>query len=304
MKHYLFKTPLIILFLLLPCPDPALGKGRKEMLVSTSWLARQGAGSGLVILHVAPDRSTYDRGHIPGARYVPLGEIIISRDGLPNEMPPVSALQQLFTKLGIGNRDRIVIYGEPSVLSATRTLFTLAYLGHGGRGALLDGGLAKWRAEGYPVEQATPSFSPSTFTPRLNPGLIVGLEAMRNLSWVAANLAPPNVSIVDSRSPEVYAGSAEKKTGHIPGAINRFWMDDLEKEGGALRSRAELDQAYAAIGLNRDRMTVSYCNTGMQSSHTWFVLQYLGIDSLLYDGSMAEWSRATNAPIVSGNSPK
>jgi thiosulfate/3-mercaptopyruvate sulfurtransferase len=71
---------------------------------------------------------------------------------------------------------------------------------------------------------------------------------MRNLSWVAANLAPPNVSIVDSRSPEVYAGSAEKKTGHIPGAINRFWMDDLEKEGGALRSRAELDQAYAAIG--------------------------------------------------------
>lgn len=304
MKFHLLGSVLLVALLTPLVPGLAEVKHkvepRREMMVSTSWLAGQMGRGGVIVLHIAPDRESYDRGHIPGARFVPLGEIIIIRDGIPNEMPPVADLQQLFTRLGVGERERIVLYGEPNALSATRTLFTLAYLGHGGRGAILDGGLAKWKAEGRPIEQTPASFSPSVFTPRLNPGLIIRLEAMRDLSWVAANLEPPSVTIVDSRAADVYAGSAEKKTGHIPGAVNRYWMDDLVKESGTLRPPAELREAYQKVGVVPGQLIATYCNTGMQSSHTWFVLRYLGFDSLLYDGSMSEWSRAAGAPIVSG----
>lgn len=297
---------VIILFLIVAAPVNGNDrvKPRREILVSTEWLAKQIDRRDITILHVAPDRESYDRGHIPGARFVPLGEIIIARDGIPNELPPVGDLQKLFTRLGVGESGRIIVYGEPSPLSATRTIFTLAYLGHAGRGAILDGGLAKWQAEGRPVEREPAMFSPSDFTPRLDPGLVIRLEAMRDLSWIAANLDPPNVTIIDSRAPEVYAGSTEKKTGHIPGATNRYWMDDLVKENGVLRPSGELRQAYERAGVRPGRLIVSYCNTGMQSSHTWFVLRYLGFDSQLYDGSMGEWSRAPKAPIVSGTAPR
>jgi len=308
MKSGLRGIFVSILFLVLIVPAPATEnhqvKPRREALVSTERLARQIGRRDMTILHVAPDRESYDRGHIPGARFVALGEIVIARDGIPNEIPPVGDLQKLFTRLGVGESGRIIVYGEPSALSATRTLFTLAYLGHGERGAVLDGGLTKWRAEGRPIEQTPASFAPSDFTPRLDPGLVVSLEAMRDLSWVAANIEPASVTIIDSRAPEVYAGSAEKKTGHIPGAANRYWMDDLIKESGVLRSPDELRRAYEGAGVRPGRLTVSYCNTGMQSSHTWFVLRYLGFESLLYDGSMGEWSRAANAPIVSGVAPR
>jgi len=258
----------------------------------------------MTILHVAPDRESYDRGHIPGARFVALGEIVIARDGIPNEIPPVGDLQKLFTRLGVGESGRIIVYGEPSALSATRTLFTLAYLGHGERGAVLDGGLTKWRAEGRPIEQTPASFAPSDFTPRLDPGLVVSLEAMRDLSWVAANIEPASVTIIDSRAPEVYAGSAEKKTVSRPG-WDTTWTGASPAASRSPSARPdELRRAYEGAGVRPGRLTVSYCNTGMQSSHTWFVLRYLGFESLLYDGSMGEWSRAANAPIVSGVAPR
>jgi len=277
---------------------------RREMLVNTEWLAKRLERQEVIVLHIAPDRESYDRGHIPGARFVPLGEIIIARDGIPNELPPVDALCKLFTRLGVGGKKRIVLYGEPGPLSATRTFFTLAWLGHAGRGAVLDGGLAKWKAEGRPLEQSTTPFEPAPFTPRLDPGLVVRLEAMRDLSWIAANLEQPNVTIIDSRASDVYAGSTEKKTGHIPGAVNRYWMDALEKDSGILRPAEELRRGYQRIGASQKQLIATYCNTGMQSSHTWFVLRYLGFESLLYDGSIGEWSRASNTPIVSGPAPR
>ena len=171
---------LLALFLTLhPLSRDTQGAGvkpRREMLVSSAWLAKRIGRPDLTILHIAPDRQSYDQGHLPGARFVPLSEIIIARDGLPNELPAVAELQKLFTRLGVGNAGRIILYGEPNALSATRTLFTLTYLGHGARGAILDGGLESWKAENRPLEKESPNFSPATFTPRPNPGLLAGRQ--------------------------------------------------------------------------------------------------------------------------------
>ncbi|MEY3282029.1 MAG: sulfurtransferase [Acidobacteriota bacterium] len=302
---------LFALFLTLhPLTSDTQGAGvkpRRELLVSTAWLAKRIGRPDLTILHIAPDRQSYDQGHLPGARFVPLSEIIIARDGVPNELPSMAELQRLFTRLGVGNTGRIILYGEPNALSATRTLFTLTYLGHGARGAILDGGLESWKAENRPLEKESPNFSPATFTPHANPDLLIDHRAMRDLSWIATNIDGSDVTIIDSRSAEVYAGSAEKKTGHIPGAVNLFWMDHFEKkpgQAGKMRSIEDLRRDYASIGVLPGRLVATYCNTGMQSSHTWFTLRYLGYDALLYDGSMTEWSRLAGAPIVSGPRPK
>lgn len=307
----LFLLPLFTIFLtIVPLSLGANAAGikpRREMLVSAKWLAKRLGRSEIAILHIAPDRQSYDKGHIPGARFVPLSEIIIARDGLPNELPPVAELQKLFIRLGVGETGRIILYGEPNALSATRTLLTLAYLGHDARAAILDGGLEVWKAENRPLEKDSPAITPATFTPRLNPGLLINHQAVRDLSWLAANTEGAAVTIIDSRSADVYAGSAEKKTGHIPGAVNLFWMDHFEKKpghAGKMRPIEDLRRDYASIGVAPRRLIATYCNTGMQSSHTWFTLRYLGYDVLLYDGSMTEWSRIAGAPVVSGKSPK
>jgi thiosulfate/3-mercaptopyruvate sulfurtransferase len=277
---------------------------RREMLVNTKWLAKRLGRNDVTVLHVAPDRQSYDKGHIPGARFVALSEIVIARDGIPNELPPLAELHKLFTRLGVGGKGRIIIYGEPTALSATRTLFTLEYLGHGERGAVLDGGLERWKAENRPLEKETPTFAPASFLPRLNPGMIIDQRTMQNLSWLATSIASANVTIIDSRAPDVYAGSADKRTGHIPGAVNLYWMDHFNSTTGTMRPFEDLRRDYSRLGTAPGQLIATYCNTGMQSSHTWFTLKYLGYDVLLYDGSMTEWSRISGAPIVSGKSPK
>ena len=295
----------LIILLCLPLVQATAGTRRTRMLVSTKWLTGQLKNPEVIVLQVGASRESYDEGHIPGARFVPFSEIVMPRDGVLNELPPVEKLAGLFTRLGVGNRARMVIYGDLNGLAATRTFFTLDYLGHAERAAILDGGIEKWKAEGYPLEKMASTYQPSGFTPRLNPSLVVKLETMRDLSWVAANVNDSNALIIDSRSPDVYAGSAEKKTGHIPGAVNWFWMDHLSGTNyRTMKPIAELRKIYASLGVRPDRRIVTYCNSGMQSSHTYFTLRYLGIDALVYDASMTEWSKAPGTLVISGPARK
>jgi thiosulfate/3-mercaptopyruvate sulfurtransferase len=111
------------------------------MVVSTTWLDAHVNDPDVFVLHVGADRKSYDAGHIPGARFVSLPDIAVTREGTPNELPPATDLTRLFTRLGIGDRGRLVLYGDEQGLLAARLFFTLDYLGHGDRAALLDGGL-------------------------------------------------------------------------------------------------------------------------------------------------------------------
>src|SRR5687768_5283003 len=140
---------------------------RSELIVSTAWLAAHLNDPKVVVLHVARARAHYDEGHIPGARFAGWNEITATRDGVPNELAPVADLQKLFARLGIGDDVRIVLYGDNSGLSAARAYFTLDYLGHGERSALLDGGLEKWKAErrGVSTEKVEPKAA--GFKPRV-----------------------------------------------------------------------------------------------------------------------------------------
>ena len=311
------QTIAIVLFL---APFQAEGQGktfqnekpppvRSEMIVSTAWLAAHIKDPKVIVLHVAHARSHYDEGHIPGARFVGWDEITATRDEVPNELAPVADLQKLFARLGIGDDARIVLYGDNSGLSAARAYFTLDYLGHGGRAALLDGGLEKWKAERRTISTEMVEPKMAVFTSRIRGSAVTNLNVMRDLSWTATNLTSPSVVLIDARPVDEYTGTKPgegvPRGGHIPGAANVFWMQNVEsKENPTLRSVAELRRLYEGAGVQHSRTIVTYCRTGGQASHSYFTLKYLGYDVVMYDGSFFEWSNTEGAPVVVGRERK
>jgi thiosulfate/3-mercaptopyruvate sulfurtransferase len=300
------QAPVIQLSTVKAQSERAAGlKVRSEMLVSTDWLAKHINDRDVFVIHVAAERKPFDDGHIPGARFLSSKEILTTRNGVANELPAAADLQKVFEQLGVGDMGRIVIYGENSGLLAARVYFTLDYLGHGDRAALLDGGIEKWKAEKLPVETQPVKPEPAKFTPHPRPQIVAELDAMRDLSRMAANEADANVSIIDSRPEEQYVGNQTQRTGHIPGAANVYWLTHLlSRENPAMKPASELSKIYEAAGLKAGQKVITYCNTGMQASHAYFTLKYLGYDVRMYDGSFSEWSSAEGAQVVKGKEKK
>lgn len=283
-------------------------KVRSEMLVSTAWLNTHLRDRNLVILHIGRERSQFEAGHIPGARFLPWSELVATRDGIINELPPVEKLQALFTSLGAGNRGRIILYGDNSGLAAARAYFTLDYLGHGARCSLLDGGLERWKADGREVSTTPVQADAAEFTPRLAPSTVTDFPVMRDYSWIVSQQSAGGITILDSRPENQYRGegaSGTGRSGHIPGATNLYWMKHLESaENPVMRPVTELRRMLSEAGIQPGDKVITYCNTGVQASHSYFTAKYLGYDASLYDGSFSEWSRIEGTRIITGTNPK
>lgn len=269
----------------------AYAASHPDMLVSTDWLAAHSTDAKVVILHVGPNRTAYDAGHIPGARYVALPELAVTRDGIPNELAPVDDLKKVMEAAGVSDDSRVILYSDVSVLPATRAYFTLDYLGHGEQAALLDGGLEKWRKEGRTLTKDSPTPAPGRFTPHPKPELVVQIDAVKQMS------AKPGSSLSEVLLDARPAADFREKGSHIPGAVNAFWMENqASHEDQALKSDAELRKLYDALGVTSEKRVVTYCNSGMQATQSYFTLKYLGYDVRLYDGSMSEW-KSKSAPV-------
>src|SRR5689334_5877517 len=267
-------------------------KLRPEMLVTTEWLADHLKDPDLAVLCVDSTPEFYARGHIPGARQIKLSEIAVMRDGIPNELPSTETLRQAFSAVGVGNRSRVVLYGERSNLFAARAYFTLDYLGVAGHAALLDGGIEKWTAEHRPLSMETSSAKAALLTISPRKEILIDTAAMRTL----AAKKPGSVTLVDARPAKEFTGEQLSedvaKAGHIPGARSLYWMDMLvSRENPVLRPEAELRRMYTDLNAVPDQPLVTYCRTGMQSSFDYFVAKYLGYEPSMYDASFYEWSR-------------
>ena len=214
-----------------------------------------------------------------------LSEWVVNRDGIPNEVPAIADLKKVLEAAGVSDDSRVIIYGDTSVLPATRAYFTLDYLGHGDQAAVLDGGLAKWRGEGRTLTREAGIAAQGRFTPRPKPDLVVQMDDVKQLLTKAA--AASSVVLLDSRSAADFHG---EKGSHIPGAVNAFWMENqISRENQTLLSESALRLLYENLGVTSDRKVVTYCNSGMQASQSFFTLKYLGYDVRMYDGSMSEW---------------
>ena len=268
---------------------------RTEMLVSGDWLAQHLKDPGIVIVHVSASRTAYDAGHIPGARFLSQSDLVVTRDGVPNELPPVADLEKLFEGLGVSDNSRIVLYGDSSVLPATRAYFTLDYLGHGNHTALLDGGLGKWRGDNRTLTQEVPAVSLGHLTPNPKKDLLAEMAEVKELSdKAAADKAKAPAALLDVRAAVDFRG---EQGSHIPGSTNANWMDSqASRDDQTLRSEEALRALYTAAGISPTRPTIVYCNSGMQATQSYFTLKYLGYTPRLYDGSMSEW-KAKSMPL-------
>jgi thiosulfate/3-mercaptopyruvate sulfurtransferase len=232
-----------------------------------------------------------------------LSSILIQPPNLPNELPPAADLVRAFESAGVRNDRRMVLYGDLDGLAAARAFFTLDYLGLGDSTALLDGGLEVWRAEGRPLETGDPSPRPAalgSLKVRPRPEIVVDAQ------WIARRLGHEDLVLVDARPEAEYSGrepgSGVARPGHIPGAVNFYWREALRStERPLLLDRATLQARYQALGVKEGAEIVTYCRTGMQSSHTYFVLRYLGYSPKMYDASYIDWSARTELPTRTGS---
>jgi thiosulfate/3-mercaptopyruvate sulfurtransferase len=276
-------------FLLLVLPLHAQS-GQNRMLVSTEWL-HQHAGQ-VTVLHVG-DSVGYAAGHIPGSVLIETSSILADRNGTPNELPAVSALERVFVSAGVGARERIVVYSTDVILAA-RAWFTLDYLGQANRTSLLDGGLVKWRADGYAISTEVARPPRGSFQARVVPQTVTSLATMRDIVRLRDQLGP-NLTLLDSRPSAQFggeeAGSGVLRAGSIPGAVSVPYASNLDVTG-SFRPIDDLRRMYQQAGVAKDTANIVYCRTGMQASVTYFVLRYLGFDAALYDGSFIEWSNA------------
>jgi thiosulfate/3-mercaptopyruvate sulfurtransferase len=297
MKH---KTLLVALLGLLLASANAVGaKSASKMLVQTDWLAKHLKDSNLVVIHVAPDPTSYTAGHIPGARFMPMADVAVPRNGVPNQLPAADALQTAFERIGISNNSQVVIYGDMSGLFAARVYFALDYLGLGERAALLDGGLEKWKAEHREVNNTVSVIKVGSLKIKLRPQVMADLAAMKQM------VADKKTTLIDARPPDEYSGAGPgdgvPRGGHLPGAKNVFWMDNLvSKDNPVLKPVAEIQKKYEAAGVKPGAKVAVYCRTGVQASHDYFTLKLLGFDPVLYEGSFFEWSKAAGTPVETG----
>src|SRR3954467_5868279 len=151
-----FVSALLFLMSLMQTPLPVHAATAKhavhaDMVVTTDWLAQHLKDPNIVVLCVSNSPGFYSEGHIPGARWLNLADIVTKRGDVPNELPSVEQLTKVFRQAGVTNKSRVILYGDDYNLLAARAYYTLDYLDIGARAALLDGGIDKWKNELRPL---------------------------------------------------------------------------------------------------------------------------------------------------------
>ncbi|MGZ1489022.1 sulfurtransferase [Brevibacterium sediminis] len=275
-------------------------------LVSTDWVAEHAGDPGLVIVESDEDVLLYETGHIPGAVKVDWHTELndpVTRDYVDGE-----GFAALMSAKGISRDDTIVVYGDKSNWWAAYALWVFTLFGHEDV-RLMDGGRAKWQAEGREMTTDKPQPVPSEYP-----------VVERDDSVIRAFLPEVRDSLgdlplIDVRSPEEYTGERTHmpaypeegalRGGHIPGAKSMPW-GKAANEDGTFKSAAELKELYTEqAGLGASNEVIAYCRIGERSSHTWFVLKHLlGYENVRnYDGSWTEWGNVVGVPIVTGAEP-
>jgi len=207
-------------------------------------------------------------------------------------MPPDYEIEEMLGQLGITGETMVVAYDDHGGLNAARLFFTLDYVGHE-KMALLNGGQAKWVAEGRGFSKEAPHVAKSVYRVRPKTQLVASAR------WISANVGKPNLALVDARSPKEYRGEdvRAKRGGHIPGAVNIEWTQNLAADK-TFRPADELLALYEKAGVTKDKTVVSYCQTMHRAALSYFTLRLLGYPDVRgYDRSWSEWGNDTTLPV-------
>jgi thiosulfate/3-mercaptopyruvate sulfurtransferase len=275
---------------------PSTGAAHPEMVVSTAWMAEHLNDTNVVLLHVAGTKATYDKEHIPGARYLGDDGYMDEHVGATDELPSAQRIKKVLEDLGVTDKTRVVIYATDWFPYAARVWFTLDYFGHGNHASLLDGGIEQWKLEKRPVtKEQTAAVRRGVLTIHEHPE---DRALLQQVKAIADGGAGKDV-LLDSRPAGRY------KSGHLSGASNLYWKETLvSDESPVLLPPEKLRELFVARGVTPGSRAVTYCEVGIQASHDYFVAKYLGYDAAMYDGSYFEWEKLQDLPVVKGEQKK
>jgi thiosulfate/3-mercaptopyruvate sulfurtransferase len=277
-------------------------------LVTTEWLAAQIGAPDLCVADVRwyldparRGRDAYAAGHIPGAVFLDMDEDLSAPGGgrgRPSGRHPWPGSEQVarvMSAAGIGPGVRVVAYDDQAGAMAARLWYLLRAYGHDAV-AVLDGGLAKWTAEGRAVETNPITPAPAVFVPRPREGWVLDKAAMVREG--------PRSVVLDARAGERYRGESEPidaRAGHIPQARNAPYRENLTAQPiPVFRDAGELRARYAELGADREPPIV-YCGSGVTACHDLLALELAGLRGRLYAGSWSEWSADPALPVATGD---
>jgi thiosulfate/3-mercaptopyruvate sulfurtransferase len=238
--------------------------------------------------------------HIPGAAFADLDrDLSGEKTGVNGRhpLPSPDALESTAGRLGIDNGMQVIAYDQDAGMYASRLWWLLRWLGHD-RVAVLDGGFAKWSAEGRRTSTGQEPIRRRTFVGAPRPNACV------DVGELSALIDDAGWRLVDARAPERYSGAVEtvdRVGGHIPGAVNHFYRWNVDEQG-TFRSRDALRARLLETlgGVSPDR-TIVYCGSGVTACHDLLALEHAGLGGArLYPGSWSEWSADPARPVQRG----
>ena len=286
-------------------PTPQ-GYAHPEVLVDTAWVEAHLDDPAVRIIEADEDPLLYEIGHIRNA--VKLDWHVDVQDPVRRDFVSKADFEALMARYGVTNDTTIALYGDKSNWYAAYSFWLFRMYGHRDL-RIMNGGRAKWEAEGRAYVRDVPAFAAASYTAR---DADVSIRAFRR--QVEDVVAGKTAALIDVRSPDEYSGKllhminypqeGAQRGGHIPGARSIPWATAAAADG-TFKTADELRAIYGGQGVTPDRPVVTYCRIGERSAHTWFALtQLLGYaDVRNYDGSWTEWGNLVGAPIVQGENP-
>lgn len=245
-------------------------------------------------------RSDWLAGHIPGAFYAHLDDDLaapVEDHSGRHPLPDASDFARYLSSIGWFPGKLLVAYDSGSNAISARLWWMMRYFGQ--PSALLDGGLAAWREAGLPLEPGEIRVAPSP-----QEHLVPHEHMAVSSELIHDSLDSPELTVLDARAAERFSGEVENldsKAGHIPGALNRPFEDNLDGRGRFRSPDILKAQFREALGGADSSDVVHSCGSGVTACHNLFAMERAGLSgSRLYPGSWSEWIRDPRRPVATG----
>lgn len=263
-----------------------------EQLVETDWVAAHASDADVRVVDMR--HSGYAAGHVAGAVYL-APEAIRNANRPPTFLPTPDEFSTMMTRLGIGDRTRVIVYDERGGIYAARLWWILNYFGHP-HVALMNGGWLKWTAEQRPTTAESPAPRDVHFTPQPQPRWVATADEVKGA------IGNASIRIIDARTQAEIDGKdlrGIRRGGFVPSSVPVYWEDLLDPQTKTFRSAQELARIYEERGIRPSQEIIAYCQVGMRASVDLFALHLIGYDRLRnYYGAWEEWGNRDDLPLA------